>query len=355
MKRASLFQAAHLARGVLGLVLVVGAAPAVFSQELLPELAVPAAQHKAAGEALDRQKLEAIALAAKSYVSALDSIEKAATAKGEIDLVAAVVKEREAVVSGTLEPSLPAALPKARLQMSRKTLLASVERINADFAKRKKSADAGYLRVLASLQPKAAANQELAKQLAAEKSALLNNGSAGAESEGDTKAAKQSFGKNVIVNGDFEKIVDGKPDGWDPFPLTAGRAKVETENKNTFVRFDTEAVNKDGTSEYQSLTQEIAVPKGASKIAVSAKLRTFKCAVPKSMEFSPCIFVKFANKDTAVNDNRCYMCWKGKNGSWQRLQSEGTLQADWVVAIVVIKNSKCPGQVDFDDVKVSFK
>lgn len=145
MKMASLFHSVRSAGGALVSSLALGFAPAVpgaFAQELLPELAAPAAQHKAADEALEKQKLEAIAVAAKSYVSTLDSIEKTATAKGEIDLVAAVVKEREAAASGTLEPNLPAALPKARLQMSRKSLLASLERINADFAKRKKRADA---------------------------------------------------------------------------------------------------------------------------------------------------------------------------------------------------------------------
>ena len=131
-------------------------APVAYAQELLPELAEPAAKHKAADEALDKQKQEAVAVAAKSYVSALDGIEKAATAKNDLDQVAAAVKEREAAVSGTLESDLPAALPKAKLQNTRKALLASLERINADFAKRKKQADADYLRFLATLQPKAA-------------------------------------------------------------------------------------------------------------------------------------------------------------------------------------------------------
>ena len=184
--------------------------PVLYAQDLLPELAGPAAKHKAANEALDKQKQEAVAGATKPYLSALDGVEKSATAKGELEVVAAVVKEREAAIAGTLDTDLPTALPKAKLQSSRKALLAKIEQLNTDSAKRKKLADADYLRFLATLQTKAASNPELAKQLASEKAALLaggtDNGSGGT-------TAKVARGKNIIVNGDFEKVGDGKADG----------------------------------------------------------------------------------------------------------------------------------------------
>ena len=353
MKKAlSLFKAGQWGRVCLSLTLLLSLAPApvAYAQELLPELAAPAAQHKAAGEALDKQKLEAIALAAKSYVSALDSIEKAATTKGEIALVAAVVKEREAVASGTLEPNLPAALPKAKLQMSRKTLLASVERINVDFAKRKKTADADYLRVLAALQSKAAANPELAKQLAAEKASLLQGG--GATGAG-AKVSKKTNAKNVVVNGDFEKVVDGIPEGWQ----YANKESVLTEKGNTFVRFDAKPA-KDGSVSRQVIVQDnIEIPLKAERCKISLRMRTANALSPakgKVGELGPALWLTFFD-DKGTHLGRTIINWEGKNGSWRELQKETAIPVGAVRAVAEPSNGNSPGQIDFDDIVVTFK
>ena len=334
------------------MVLVIGVAPAApgaFAQELLPELAAPAAQHKAAGETLDRQKLEALALAAKSYVSALDGVEKSATAKGEIDLVAAVVKEREAVASGALEPDLPDALKKAKLQMSRKTLLASIERINADFAKRKKVADAGYLRVLASLQPRAASNPELAKQLAAEKAAVLEACPAG----NGRKKAKKGNAKNVVVNGDFEELADGKLKKWE----NTEQVTVLTEKGNTFVRFDAKPA-KDGSCARLIIEQkDIEVPPNAERCMISVRMRTANAPPPvkvKGGEIRPSCWLNFFD-DKGIELGRCAANWDGKNGSWREIQREGGIPAGTVCAVVSPSNGSSPGQIDFDDIEVTFK
>ena len=352
---ASLFQAGRWGRGFLVWVLASGLAPVVpvaFAQELLPELAAPAAQHKAADEALDKQKLEAIAAAAKSYVSALDSVEKAATAKGEIDLVAAVVKEREAVAAGALEPSLPEALPKAKLQMSRKTLLASIERINADFAKRKKKADADYLRVLATLQAKAAANPELGKQIAAEKAALLGSGVAvavGGIANG-AGAAKVSRGKNVVVNGDFGKVVDDKPEGW---AISGSLSRIEKEGNNSFVRIEGKAINPDGTSENCTLNQVITIPKEAKTLTVSARIQTKGCVIP--LKEIPRVVVGFKDKEGKSLSGWANAYWDKNNGPWRWIEGSKAVPPEAVTATVYAGNSGCPGQVDFDDVVVTFK
>lgn len=348
MKIALLFQSVRLGRGAFVLTLVLSVVPVLsvaLAQELLPELAAPAAQHKAADEALDKQKLEAIALAAKSYVSALDGVEKAATAKGELDLVAAVVKEREAVASGALEPNLPAALPKARLQMSRKTLLASIERINADFAKRKKAADADYLRVLATIQPKAASNPELAKQLATEKAALLQGG---ARSGG--AAAKVSRGKNVIVNGDFEKVgADGYPEQWD---LAKG-ISYKCDNNNGFIRIDNPPKYVDGTAEAFHAKQKISVPAGSTKVIVSARIRTSNLKlVPKKSTAQVRFEMLDKNGQPILGPSAL---WDGKDGNWRTIQASGLLPKEGVEALVRITNSNCSGQIDFDDIEVTFK
>jgi len=243
-------------------------------------------------------------------------------------------------------------LKKAKLQMSRKTLLASIERIDADFAKRKKAADAGYLRVLASLQPRAAANPELAKQLAAEKAAVLDNGSTDEGAGGATKAAKISRGKNVIVNGDFEKIVDGKPEGWE----YAEQVSVETENGNTFIRLERNAVSEDGTVNNRHLIhQDINFPKGTKSVTVTAKLRTKNCAIrSKKDPKTPCVVVHFMNQEgktiSIVAAN-----WGVQNGSWKSITTEDTIPTDAVEASVTVTSGFCSGQIDFDDIEVTFK
>lgn len=345
MKMASLCQSVRLGRGVFVLTLALNFVPAVpvsLAQELLPELAAPAAQHKAADEALDKQKLEAIALAAKSYVSALDGVEKAATAKGEIDLVAAVVKERDAVATGTLEPSLPAALPKARLQMSRKTLLASIERINADFAKRKKTADADYLRVLATLQTKDATNPELAKQLAAEKAALLEGGTA-ATGNG-TQTAKASRGKNVVVNGDFEKVgTDGKPEGWQ----YTGRVSVLMEDGNQFVRF--EIKEPKGCR----IRKEIDLPKESKTATVAARLRTRDVIGAKGDTYPRCVIVFMNEEGKPIS----WLCTRKRQAdcSWKPTKMDGPVPKSAVTCCVDIETGNSPGQIDFDDIAVTFE
>ena len=329
---------------------IVPAVPVALAQDLLPELAAPAAQHKAADEALDKQKLEAIALAAKSYVSALDGVEKSATAKGEIDLVAAVVKEREAVASGALEPDLPAALPKARLQMSRKTLLASVERINADFAKRKKKADADYLRILATLQPRAASNPELAKQLAAEKAAVLGNGS-GVSGVG-SPAVKKAHGKNVVVNLKFEQVADGKPDNWS-LPICA---TVVAEGNNTFCRFDDKVIiTREGAVPFFCSKREIEFPKDAKTVNISAKIRTTNCVSPKTEPRYPKAQVSFEDQ---AGKPFFYLSasWDKKNGPWKTIHAEESpIPKEAVKAFVILTNGRCSGQIDFDDIEVTFK
>lgn len=340
MKNTSVFQGLLIILA-LGLLPV---APISYAQDLLPELAGPAAKHKAANEALDKQKLEAVALATKPYLSALDSLEKSATAKGELDVVAAVVKEREAATAGTLDPELPAALPKIKLQSTRKALLTKLEQINADSAKRKKQSDADYLRVLATLQSKAATNPELAKQLATEKAALLastsDNGNAGTM----TKGAR---GKNMLLNGNFEKIVNGKPEGW----LCGNAVTVETENKNTFVRFKTVPVDKNGTMPSQYVFQSIVLPSDVKNVALSARCRA---TIDQGSKGKPAAFVVFYDKN-GKEIHFVYGNLPEYKGSWKTIEQIGMVPKEAVKAGMALTNDKCSGPIDFDDVEVTFK
>ena len=347
MKMISSLQTIHWSRGFYVVLLALGLsaiAPILYAQELLPELAGPAAKHKAANEALDKQKQEAVAVAIKPYLSALDGIEKTATAKGELEGVAAVVKEREATIAGSLDPELPTALSKAKLQSTRKALLTKIEQINGDFAKRKKLADADYLRFLATLQTKAASNPELAKQLAAEKAELLaggtDNGSGGA-------MAKVARGKNIIVNGDFEKIVNGKPEGW----LCGNAVTVETDNKNTFLRFKNVPVDKDGSVTSEYVWQSIDLPANAKTVTVSARCRA---TIGPGSKGKPAAFLVFHDKD-GKNLLFVYGNLQEYKGSWKTIEQIGLIPKDAVRAGMALTNDKCSGQIDFDDVEVTFR
>ena len=325
------------------LVMVVFAAM-LNAQELLPELAVKAGKYKAVSAELDKQKREAIALAAKSYVSALDGVEKSATTKGEMALVAAVGKEREALTAGALEPDLPAGLPKMRLQGSRRALLGKLSQINTDFDRRKKQLDGNYLEALLSLQAKALTNPELAKQIATEKAALLNSVNA---SGSGAQTSKQANVKNAVVNGNFEKVVHGKPDGW----TNTKTVTVEPESSNKFARF-IQFLNKDGTSGDLFCDQTVEIPANAKTVAISVRIRTKDCVL-REVGIPSCAISFLDRKGNLLS--QVGQRWDGNNGSWQSGQKEGPIPKDAVVANVAISNGGCSGQIDFDDVEVTFK
>ena len=324
----------------------------MFAQELPPELAEPAAKYKATVESLDKQRLATVAQASQSYVATLDEIKKAATAKGDVKTSEAAAKERDAALAGKLPPDLPAGLPALRLQGTRKALLMKLEPVNADFGKRKKRLDGEYLGFLDSLKQKADPESALAKRIEAEKEALLADEKASNEKPGDEKKeAKVSRGKNVVVNGDFEKVTDNWPIGWE---RVAG-VTIEKENGNTFVRFEDKAVDNDGSVGVKVLRQDFDLPKGVKAVMIAARLRTTGCVShAKVYPIIPQVEVYFMNPDDKVVGH-ISAGWNNRNGAWMNLQKADSVSKDSVKAYVQIVNGKCPGQIDFDDIEVTFK
>ena len=143
-------------------------------QLLEPELQPLAEKYKADLAAFNAQKATAMARAQQPYVSALDGAEKTATSAGNLDAVAAITTEREALKAGTMRAEFPEGLPKA-LQAPRKACLDAVTRVGAQVEPRRKAVATAYLQALASLQAKAAGKPGLAEQIAAEKEKLLAN------------------------------------------------------------------------------------------------------------------------------------------------------------------------------------
>ena len=156
------------------------------AQDLAPELQPLAAKHKADLAAFNAQKAAAMTRAQQPYVFALDGAERTATSAGNIDTVAAITKEREALKDGAMDAVFPGGLPKA-LQAPRKTYLDAMARVAADLEPRRKTINAAYLQGLASLQAKAEGKPDLAAQIAAEKEKLL----AGADDESVDATKKQ--------------------------------------------------------------------------------------------------------------------------------------------------------------------
>ena len=323
------------------------------AQELPPELAEPAAKYKATVESLDKQRLATVAQASQSYVATLDEIKKAATTKGDVKTSEAATKERDAALAGKLPPDLPAGLPALRLQGTRKALLMKLEPVNADFGKRKKRLDGEYLGFLDSLKQKADPESALAKRIEAEKEEILALEKADNEkSDEDKNEAKPIHGKNIVVNGDFEKAdASEKPEGWD----RVHNVTLVSENNNSFIRF-AETTNRDGVAQNLSLTQPLTIPKSARYATVSARLRTKGCVLPPNVKDlkKPGVTIEF--KDQKGNSfSWIGQTWCGKNGSWRTLQAEGSIPEKPVSASVTFERGCFPGQVDFDDVEVSFK
>jgi hypothetical protein len=328
-------------------------AAAGFAQEPAPELAESAAKYRAAAEALEKQRLAAAAQAARLYVGLLGGIERAAAAKGEVKAVEAATKERAAALAGALPPELPAELPTLRLQGTRKALLLKLEKVNADAAAQKKRFDGQYLGILAALAAKAAPDSGLAKQVAAEREAVLAGGKAaeedGGKEGGGAKEAKVPRGKNAVVNGDFEKVdADGKPEGWQG----KGVIVPEKEKGRSFIRFVEKTTSRDGTCGYHELLQELDVPAKAQRFRIATRIRTMDVA-PPTKNARPGITLVF--QDKGGNEHFKVAKWPGKNGSWADIQTEGPIPAEAVAAKFSVSSGFCPGQIDFDDVEVTFK
>jgi hypothetical protein len=170
----------------LVLALAIASVAALRAQDLAPELEPLAAKHKVELAAFNAQKASAMVRAQQPYLFALDGAEKTATSAGNLDAVAAITKEREALKDGAMDAAFPEGLPKA-LQAPRKACLDAMARVGADLEPRRKTINSAYLQALASLQAKAGGKPDLAEQIAAQKEKLL----AGADDESAEATKKQ--------------------------------------------------------------------------------------------------------------------------------------------------------------------
>ena len=316
------------------------------AQDLAPELAPLVAKHKADLAALDAQKAAAIARAQQPYLAALDSAEKTATTAGALEVVATITKEREALKTGLMAPALPEGLPKT-LQPARKSCLDATARVSADAGPRQRAIDAEYLRALAALQPKAAANAELAKQIAAEKESLLANASS---ATGDKKPAAVNS-RNVVVNGTFDAAdADGRPRGWTFYgPGAEGLMKVVREGSNSFLQMVIT-----GAPLSVGVDQHIPVPPRAKAITLRARIRG-KATDHHANDpnWGGNVLGRFFNADGKELGGP--MVIGGREAGWKSLAKNEPIPTGAKEVVVACTGWWVSGIFDFDEVEVEFR
>ena len=145
----------------------------VHAEDLAPELAPLAQTQKLQSNTLAEQKQQAIAAAQKAYLNTLNAADQTATSAGNVATLTAIAKDRQLVTKGGMGETFPSDLPKT-LGPARKAYLRELERIDTTIGARQKQLNADYLRSLATLQGKAAANPKLAEQIASEKIRVLS-------------------------------------------------------------------------------------------------------------------------------------------------------------------------------------
>ena len=183
----------------------------------------------------------------------------------------------------------------------------------------------------------------------AEKSALIEGGSV---SVTGAHTSIPTLGKNVVVNIDFENTVDGVPDGW---LMSKSDATIETEGKNKFFRFDsTKVITKDGLVPFNIFKKGIEFPKGAKAATISAKIRAINCVISKTTPRFPQATICFENQ-AGKEFFWIPAKWEAKNGDWKTIHAEADIPNAAVKAKVNLLNGCCPGQIDFDDIEVTFK
>ena len=315
------------------------------AQTPAPELASAANKHQADRTALETQRTAALEQVQRPYAAALDAAEKTATATGSLPAVAAITKERAALKSGLMAPEFPEGLPKT-LQTTRKTYLDDNTRTRASEATRQAAVDAEYLRALAGLQSKAAANPELAQQLAAEKEKLLANAAvAGAP------ANSAESRRSVVVNGTFDLAeADGRPKGWTVPNVEGVSFKVVRDGSNNVLH-----ATASGEPRPVYVSQEFPVPAHAKSVTVKGRVRG-----------------KWENRDTKDSnwgatidgsaigaDDQKFGGWiilvGGREPGWKTLGKTQDLPKEAKTYHVHFGFQFVSGTFDFDDISVEFR
>lgn len=291
------------------------------------------------------QRTTAIARAQQAYGAALDAVERSAIAAGQLQVAAAIKRERD----GMLAHSLPAASPidlAKNLQTSRRTYIESVRQTTTAAETQQQRIDADYLRDLTTLAGRTRGNPALTKQIEDEKGRLL----ASITPENPKPALATIGSANAIltsplVNGDFSQLdSNGAPTGWGNF----ANAEMRKEKDNTFIRFKIEPA-KQGRA---ILNQGIRIPENAKTVTGRIRVRIENYKLPGGK--GPAFGLQF--RDTGAKGFTSPTVPLDRNTGWRKFETTRTLIPSGATKILVeFGPYGATGTFDFDDVDVEFQ
>ena len=317
-----------------------------------PALAALSGKYDADIVAINKSRDEALVANRPTYLAALSAAEQKATTAGKLDVMKAILEEKEAInTGGTLTPVPNAALPHD-LAAVRSNYLREAARLTATTAPRLATLQSTYLQALGSLEQRASTmrNTALATQIEQEKMRLIGRATLVAGAKGVIVAVPK--GKNVVVNGDFSQVdAEGKLVGWGNLNKATS---IQTENGNNFVRYTTDKANAWAPFIGQ---RNIQIPPNAKKVTLSARLRTndFKISDKPWDVVGVGILAstydesgkRLGNPTVAVG-TRIEKTWKTHKATADLPQGATRIQLDVVLG-------SATGTMDVDDIEIEFK
>ncbi len=133
--------------------------------QLPPELAHAAKRHAEQITTLDAARTAAMEKVTTGYVAEIESAEKAASTKGEVEQVTALLKLRVDILAGDSDQEPPEGLTRIQ-QRNHEKYFAALESIEKDFAPKYDAATADHLKALASAESRLPASSPLRQQIA---------------------------------------------------------------------------------------------------------------------------------------------------------------------------------------------
>jgi hypothetical protein len=287
---------------------------------------------------LETARTAAITASRARYIAALDAAEKRATQAAKLDVVRAILAEKDAAnQDAAMPPAAPPALP-ADLSPVRSAYIRECDRIAKASGPRAQALATGYLRSLTALEAKgkAANDADLLGKITDEKTRAASYGVAT-----NPGSAARPTGKSVLVNGDFSKIEgDSSPVGWE-----GSKGKVVTERNETFLRLE------DG-----SRRQKVPVPAGAKTVRVSGRMRSADFLAEANGKFQSMDIAVLAVGGSKSGGFIMNLMVRGGSRSWTKVNETKTIPPDTKeLEVSLTRWDARSATIDYDDVELIFR
>lgn len=299
------------------------------------------AQFQKQAEGIEATKASAGKTIATRYIAALDTAEKSATSGGKLNVVSAILAEKQAVeTNASLAPAPSADLPK-ELGAHRSAYLRDTAQVAKGMAPKVQALALNYVRLLAGLEAKARAakNDALVAEIGGEK---LKAAAAAVPASNTTAGASGTASKNLVINGDFAKTeADGQPSHWE----TKGTAKVVSEGGQSFVRLTD-----------RGCKQSFEVPKGAKTYTVSAKMRSADFVATPTGSLKGMSLSIMGKGAAYTGDWISNSTIKGPSKAWKKLnETKGIPPGVTEIELHLTRWDCVSATIDYDEVELSFK